>query len=59
MITFCYDALIVVVFSSSLFRKHCQYYGGYHDKHKIVVWLWEILKNDFNAEEKSEFLKVN
>ena len=41
------------------FRKHTRYYGGYHDKHKVVVWLWDILKNDFKKEEKAAFLKVS
>ncbi len=40
------------------FRKHTQYYGGYHDGHKVVTWLWDVVKNDFNPEEKAAFLKV-
>ena len=40
-------------------RKHTRYYGGYHDRHKVIVWLWDILKNDFNKEEKASFLKVS
>ena len=39
-------------------RRHTHYYGGYHDKHKVIVWLWDILKNDFKKEEKASFLKV-
>lgn len=39
-------------------RKHTQYYGGYHDNHKVIGWLWDILKNDFTPDEKAAFLKV-
>ena len=39
-------------------RKHTQYYGGFHDSHKVVHWLWEILKKDFSVEERASFLKV-
>lgn len=38
-------------------RKHTQYYGGFHDSHRVVGWLWEILDKDFNDEEKRLFLK--
>jgi ubiquitin-protein ligase E3 B len=40
-------------------RKTTQYYGGYHDKHRVIGWLWDILKNDFNSNERAAFLKVN
>ena len=39
-------------------RKHTNYYGGYHNQHKVIVWLWDILKNDFDAKERRLFLKV-
>ncbi len=39
-------------------RKHTQYLGGYTDSHKVINWLWDIVKNDFTAEEKASFLKV-
>lgn len=39
-------------------RQHTQYYGGFHDSHKVIVWLWDILKNDFSEEERALFLKV-
>ncbi|EEB13316.1 ubiquitin-protein ligase, putative [Pediculus humanus corporis] len=38
-------------------RKHTQYYGGFHDSHRVVGWLWDILDKDFNEEEKRLFLK--
>jgi ubiquitin-protein ligase E3 B len=39
-------------------RKHTQYYGGFHDSHRVVGWLWDILEKDFTEEEKGMFLKV-
>ncbi|KAL1381557.1 hypothetical protein pipiens_003410 [Culex pipiens pipiens] len=38
-------------------RKHTQYYGGFHDGHRVVSWLWDILAKDFTEEEKKLFLK--
>ncbi|KAL3269176.1 hypothetical protein HHI36_008261 [Cryptolaemus montrouzieri] len=38
-------------------RKHTQYYGGFHDSHRVVGWLWDILEKDFTEEEKAMFLK--
>nr|CAD7199399.1 unnamed protein product [Timema douglasi] len=38
-------------------RRHTQYYGGFHDSHRVVCWLWDILDKDFNDEEKRLFLK--
>ena len=40
-------------------RKHTQYYGGFHDNHRVISWLWDILENDLNNEEKRLFLKVS
>ena len=40
-------------------RRHVRYYGGYHSQHKVIVWLWEVVKNDLNREEKAAFLKVH
>lgn len=40
-------------------RKHAQYYGGFHDSHRVIGWLWDILDKDFTEEEKGLFLKVN
>ena len=39
-------------------RKHTQYYGGFHNSHKVISWLWDILQHDFTVEEKGLFLKV-
>ncbi|XP_076627960.1 ubiquitin-protein ligase E3B isoform X2 [Colletes latitarsis] len=38
-------------------RKHTQYYGGFHDSHRVVCWLWDILEKDFSEEERGLFLK--
>ncbi|XP_049776175.1 ubiquitin-protein ligase E3B isoform X1 [Schistocerca cancellata] len=38
-------------------RKHTQYYGGFHDSHRVVCWLWDILEKDFTNEERKLFLK--
>lgn len=40
-------------------RRNTQYYGGFHDNHRVVLWLWEILENDFSEDERRLFLKVN
>lgn len=39
-------------------RKHTQYYGGFHDSHRVVGWLWDILSRDFTEDERKLFLKV-
>ncbi|KAH9492187.1 Ubiquitin-protein ligase E3B [Bulinus truncatus] len=38
-------------------RRHTQYYGGYHNNHKVINWLWDIVENDLTSEEKGLFLK--
>ena len=38
-------------------KKHVLYFGGFHGKHKVITWLWDILENDFNKAERSAFLK--
>lgn len=38
-------------------RKHVQYYGGFHSGHRLIKWLWQILENEFSAEERRLFLK--
>ncbi|KAH3752596.1 hypothetical protein DPMN_187217 [Dreissena polymorpha] len=38
-------------------RKHTQYYGGYHNNHKVVNWLFEILEKDFTPTDRAAFLK--
>lgn len=39
-------------------RKHVQYYGGFHNNHRVIKWLWQILESDFSTEERHLFLKV-
>lgn len=38
-------------------RKHTNYYGGFHDAHRVINWLWDILERDFDAKERAAFLK--
>lgn len=38
-------------------RRHTKYFGGFHNNHRVVCWLWDILEKDFNAEEHKLFLK--
>uniref|UniRef100_A0A1B6LAX7 Ubiquitin-protein ligase E3B n=1 Tax=Graphocephala atropunctata TaxID=36148 RepID=A0A1B6LAX7_9HEMI len=38
-------------------RRHTQYYGGFHDSHRVVLWLWDILLRDFTEDERKLFLK--
>ncbi|XP_015600022.1 ubiquitin-protein ligase E3B isoform X2 [Cephus cinctus] len=38
-------------------RRHTQYYGGFHDSHRVVCWLWDILEKDFTEDERGLFLK--
>lgn len=38
-------------------RKHTRYYGGFHDNHRVIGWLWDILDKDFSPQERSLFLK--
>ncbi|KAE9552855.1 hypothetical protein FO519_003920 [Halicephalobus sp. NKZ332] len=38
-------------------KKNVQYYGGFHSNHRVIKWLWEIIENDFDAEERGLFLK--
>ncbi|XP_077995296.1 ubiquitin-protein ligase E3B-like [Glandiceps talaboti] len=38
-------------------RKHTQYYGGFHNQHRVVTWLWDTLQQDFTKEERALFLK--
>lgn len=38
-------------------RRHTQYYGGYHNNHKVINWLWDILENSFTPQERGLFLK--
>jgi len=38
-------------------RRHTSYYGGFHDSHRVVGWLWDVLEREFSDKEKSLFLK--
>ena len=38
-------------------RRHTKYFGGFHSNHRVISWLWDILENDFSAEEHRLFLK--
>ena len=38
-------------------RKHTHYYGGFHDAHRVINWLWDILDKDFTSKERGSFLK--
>jgi len=39
-------------------RSNTRYYGGYHGGHPTILWLWDIIMNDFTTAEKKLFLKV-
>ena len=41
------------------YRKHTQYYGGFHNSHRVINWLFDILSHDFTADERGLFLKVH
>ncbi|KAL3320844.1 Ubiquitin-protein ligase E3B [Cichlidogyrus casuarinus] len=38
-------------------KKYTKYTGGFHAKHRVIVWLWDILKRDFDEKDRSLFLK--
>jgi ubiquitin-protein ligase E3 B len=38
-------------------KRNVQYLNGLHSNHRLIKWLWEILENDFNREERALFLK--
>lgn len=38
-------------------RRHTKYFGGFHNNHRVVCWLWDVLEKDFNSEEHKLFLK--
>ncbi|XP_055995388.1 ubiquitin-protein ligase E3B-like isoform X2 [Ostrea edulis] len=38
-------------------RRHTRYYGGYHNSHKVISWLWDIVTNEFTPQERALFLK--
>lgn len=38
-------------------KQNVRYSGGFHAGHRVIVWLWDILKNEFCESERSLFLK--
>ena len=38
-------------------RRNTQYFGGFHDSHRVIGWLWDILGKDFTEDERRLFLK--
>lgn len=38
-------------------RRHTKYFGGFHNNHRVISWLWDILEKDFTPEEHKLFLK--
>jgi len=38
-------------------RENAQYWGGLHNQHRLVKWLFEILESDFDRNERALFLK--
>ncbi|OQR78479.1 ubiquitin-protein ligase E3B-like [Tropilaelaps mercedesae] len=38
-------------------RANTKYFGGFHNNHRVIGWLWDILRSDFSPEECRLFLK--
>ncbi|KAI3382535.1 hypothetical protein SNEBB_010211, partial [Seison nebaliae] len=38
-------------------QKHTQYFGGYHAKHEVIKWFWDIVQNDFSSKDRQLLLK--
>nr|VZI47413.1 unnamed protein product [Spirometra erinaceieuropaei] len=38
-------------------KQHTKYSGGFYSNHRVINWLWDILRRDFTNEERSLFLK--
>lgn len=38
-------------------RKNTKYFGGFHNNHRVICWLWDILEKDFTPEDHTLFLK--
>lgn len=38
-------------------RRHTKYFGGFHNNHRVINWLWDVLEKDFSQEEHRMFLK--
>lgn len=61
MTTLFVDSQVDANFLSSAclsFRQNTRYSGGFHSNHRVIKWLWDILRRDFTDEERSLFLKV-
>merc|ERR1712173_459474 len=39
-------------------RKHTHYYGGFHDNHRVIIWLWDILERDFDIRDRALFFEI-
>ena len=48
--------LITLCVTSDL-KKNVRYLGGYHGNHRVILWFWDIILNEFTEEEKSALLK--
>ncbi|KAG9509732.1 Ubiquitin-protein ligase E3B, partial [Fragariocoptes setiger] len=38
-------------------RRNTKYFGGFHNNHRVINWLWDILDKEFSPEEHRLFLK--
>ncbi|KAH8871514.1 Ubiquitin-protein ligase E3B [Schistosoma japonicum] len=38
-------------------KQHTRYSGGFHSNHRVIRWLWDILRRDFDDRERGLFLK--
>ena len=44
------------VFDVQELRRHARYMGGYHDGHKVIKWMWQVVE-ELTPEEQGKFLK--
>lgn len=38
-------------------RQHARYADGYHNSHRVVKWLWEVVERDLTRKEQEAFLR--
>ncbi|KAK2710457.1 hypothetical protein QYM36_011849 [Artemia franciscana] len=38
-------------------RRNTHYYGGFHDSHRVIQWLWDIVEKELTEVEQRKFLK--
>ncbi|TGZ73457.1 hypothetical protein CRM22_001505 [Opisthorchis felineus] len=38
-------------------KQNTRYSGGFHSNHRVIKWLWDILRRDFSDAERGLFLK--